>query len=319
MAPRRLPLDRVIAPLRRALLTCADLYLGDLTRDLTAGRTVAQALTSVPRVDGYLRRAMEEGWATAWRTTSLEVEALVKRNPRRWRRYDRARRAEQFAAEEPVRPRLRLPAPVYLPREWREYDPTESRSTAEWLADHESSVSQYVPYEYRDAYLEKRLPPLAGIVDDRLKRAARDTAAAVAERGFGVRESMQALRETFPEFSEWRLETIARTEGATLYEHGRAARYLADPVVIGIRLNGTADSRQTDICADADGNCYRLDSPGLLWPPYHYNCRTTPEPILFDEEDATDWTDTPVAAMEGFGTPDYGSLPDNAGQQELPF
>jgi hypothetical protein len=331
-APPRKPLDKSIRTVRNAVNVCADRYLAEFLRGLRAGRPVETALDSVPRPDGdTLREALQAGWEASWRTTSLELQALVRRNPRRWQRYDR--RVEQHAQELPAGgPRLRLPSPLKLPGDYRTWaethtpaeggtaDAAQSRTTAEWLAEHEATVSKFIPTEYRDAYIERRLPPLVGVADEDLKRACRDTAAAVAERGFGVRESMAALHDTFPDFSSWRIETIARTEGAVLYEHGRAARYLADPLVIGVRIDGVADSRQTDICEEIDGRCYKFGSGAVLLPPYHFACRTSTSPVLFDEESSVTWSTEPIRAMAGFGTPDYGEdLPPNEGQGQLPF
>lgn len=334
---RRHPLDKTILQVRRALDVAAAVYLEDFLRDLLGGRTVNAALTNMPSIDGYLRRALEDGWLLAWRTTSLELQALVRRNSRRWKRYDLQQHAlEQFAptpgpapaaAEEwpvpvPVPP-LRLPQPIVLPAVWREYDPNETRTTAEWLADHEASVSQFIPREYVDKYLQQRLPPLKQLTEqvmtDSLRQSAGDAAAAIAERGFGVRESIQALRPLFSQHADWQLERIARTEGATLYEVGRMARYREDPLVQGWRFNAILDSRLCDVCEFYDGKEFDAEE-GEYSPPLHPDCRCTLDPILFDETPSftTLEPDDPRPA-EGFGRPDYGVLPPNAGQGQLPF
>jgi SPP1 gp7 family putative phage head morphogenesis protein len=340
-APPRKPLDRSIRIVRNALTTCADLYLREFLRDLRHlgsldDSSVRHSLSHLPNIDRHLQTALSEGWEYGWRSTSLELQALVRRNPRRWQRYDR--RVEQHAQELPAQqPGLRLPSPVTPPSKWRTWaethtpaeggtaDAAQSRTTAEWLAEHEATVSKFIPTEYRDAYLERRLPPLKLVTEEQIKNgcreAARDAAAAIAERGFGVREGMDAIREFFPQHAGWQLERIARTEGATLYENGRMGRYRADPLVIGWRFTTVGDSRLCDLCTEFQDKCFQSEG-GEYCPPLHPDCRCTLEPLLIDEADSVEWADAGSferLPAEGFGRPDFGVLPANAGQEQLPF
>jgi SPP1 gp7 family putative phage head morphogenesis protein len=181
------------------------------------------------------------------------------------------------------------------------------------LAEHEATLRQTLPAEYVTRYMRNRMPPLAGIVDQHLISATRDIAAGISERGFGVRESMRALQTQFPSFTDWRLENIARTEGAVLYETGHLARYRSDAAVQGIRFDAIRDSRTSEICLAHDGKCWRLSDPNLPAPPLHYMCRSTLTPVLFDEQ--PNWQDGPLGEdaqpLAGFGRVNESLLPPN--------
>lgn len=51
-------------------------------------------------------------------------------------------------------------------------------------------------------------------------------------------------------------------------------------VLQGIELVATIDSDTTVICLDLDGTIYALDDPNLQLPPFHYQCRTVPAPVV---------------------------------------
>lgn len=305
-------LDHAIVILRRALLEGAALFWQDISRDLLAGRRLESALEVTPNLDSYLREALRGVWSWGWSDCSDELTRLVKANPRRWNALD----IQQNAAGEELPPSQYLSqAPLSLPGHWREYQPGASRTTAEWLAEHEANISRYAPREYVDKYLQQRLPPLANVSSEALKRAARDSVAGVVERGFSIKDSMTALGRDFETFSRWRLENIARTESAHCYEVGRLARYRSDPLVIGYEFHAVGDSRTSDICRWHDGRKYKVDDPATACPPLHFQCRSTLTPILFDEQ--PEWNDATPGAQErplkGFGAIDEGLLPPNVG------
>ena len=227
------------AALRKGLRAGAASYLDDFLRRYQHGG-MTDGFGATTQIG--LKSGLEQAWLTAWMLTGREVAALVRR------RFPVRGVAQLDAGTYPgtVNPSLTLPPPLPLPAEFRTWLETHTiaeggtsavaipRSGAEWLAEHEATVNKWVPREFIDRYMRTRTPPLAHIADEHLKLLARDTVAASIERGFGVRETMRALSRDFPAFAANRLENIARTEGAVAFEHGRAARYMADGLVEGV-------------------------------------------------------------------------------------
>lgn len=304
-------LDRTVAILQAALDRAVALFLEDVLYHVRRGLPVEAAIDNAAgnmRRQEPLRQALQAGYLQAWRDTGNEIVARLKRQHPGF--------GLSQLADDPSRaatPQYRTPRPLNLPDKWREYSPGQRRATWEWLAEHEATLQQFTPQLYVDKYLQSRLPPLAGIVDRRLLEGARDVAAGIAERGFGVRESIQALRREFPEFTRARLENIARTEGAVLYEAGHLSRYRMDPAVTGVRYDAVGDSRTTVICEELDGRCWKLEDPNIVAPPAHFQCRSTLAPVLFYEE--PDWQTGPppddARPLAGFGKFPEGLLPEN--------
>lgn len=298
-------LDHTVAILRAALDRAAQSFLDDTLHFMRRGLPLLEAAeTAAGNVERWasLKRGVAAGWQTAWTETGLVIIARLK-----------AKRSREFAqlASDPL-PRL--------PSDYRTFEethppggPNVSRATWEWLAEHEATLQQTIPREYVERYLTQRVPPLAGVTDRALLSATSQIAAGIAQRGFGVRESMQALRRQFPAFTDHRLENIARTEGAQLYETGRLARYYADAAVSGVRYDAIGDGRTTEICRALDGRVWRLGDPNLVSPPSHYMCRSTLAPVLFDEE--PNWETGPPPPegrpLSGFGRISPQLLPEN--------
>jgi SPP1 gp7 family putative phage head morphogenesis protein len=78
------------------------------------------------------------------------------------------------------------------------------------------------------------------------------------------------------DMSYW--ETVYRTNEASVYNAGRAMNFEADNP-IALELVGIDDMRQTDICDRLTNPPFRrpYNDPvwKSLWPPFHFNCRTT--------------------------------------------
>lgn len=314
------------AALRRGLATGAAAWLDDFLRRYRYGEVTDGGGATVQT---GLRGGLSRGWLMAWQSTGKELAALVA-----------ARFPVRGVARHDAAERLTLPPPLPLPEDFRTWLETHMpdersrlaseggtskvpipRSAAEWLAEHEATVNKWVPREYVDRYLQTRLPPLVGIADRALLEGARDMVAANAERGFGVRETIRSLRRDFPSLAARRLENIARTEGAVLYEHGRLARYMADGLVQGVEYSAVGgkqgDGRTTEICKGLHGSKWRLGSAEVVTPPAHFQCRSTLLPILFNEQ--PEWTEKQPdpPPLEGFGTVDPALLPPNRTPEEL--
>jgi SPP1 gp7 family putative phage head morphogenesis protein len=312
-------LDDAIGALQAALDGAAASFLEEVIQHVRRGLSIEDAALNAA---GNMRRqrGLQQAITKAYRDSWVEAgQAVIAR----LREFEPGF-AEQLAVNPPgspgAAPGYVTPRPLNLPGGWRTWEETHpvgqepiSRQTWEWLAEHEATLQKFTPPEYVTAYLQRRLPPLAGVVERRLLEGARGVAAGIAERGFGVRESITALRSQFPAFTRGRLENIARTEGAVLYETARLARYRADEACGGVRFDAVGDSRTTEICRWHDGKCWKLDDPRLPQPPLHFQCRSTLAPILWFEEPGWESDDPPVEAqpLRGFGRQDYGVLPDN--------
>lgn len=85
----------------------------------------------------------------------------------------------------------------------------------------------------------------------------------------------------------WYYETVFRTNTATAYNVGRAIGYEEVPP-IALELIGIDDTRQTEICHSLTVPPFRRpygDSVWEhLWPPFHFNCRTTVRAIYDESE-----------------------------------
>lgn len=314
-------LDLTIAYLQAGLDAAAQEFLDDTLYYMRRGWPLSEAALVASGNIGKLkalRKGTVAGWRSAWVTTGQEVIAALKQR-QEFRDALRAMNVTQLAEAPGAHPLYTTPRPLDLPagyRTWEETHPADaprtSRATWEWLAEHEATLQRFTPQEYIGLYLQHRTPPLAGVVDRALLDETRNIAAGIAERGFGVKQAMAALRSQFPEFTRHRLENIARTEGAVLFETGRLARYREDAAVTGVRYDAVGDSRTTEICRWHDGRFYQLDKPHPT-PPLHYQCRSTLAPVLFDEDVKWEQAQPPPKArpMTGFGVVEQSLLPPN--------
>jgi len=103
----------------------------------------------------------------------------------------------------------------------------------------------------------------------------------------------------------WYYETVYRTNTSTAYNVGRAIAFEETPP-IALELIGIDDMRQTETCHALTVPPFRrpYDDPvwESLWPPFHFNCRTTVRAI-YDEAEIED-----AGGPDKFyskGTPDY--------------
>ncbi|MDR2186391.1 MAG: hypothetical protein LBO80_12110 [Treponema sp.] len=89
-------------------------------------------------------------------------------------------------------------------------------------------------------------------------------------------------------------ETVYRTNEATAHNAGRAMNFEAEPPA-ALELAGIRDARQSDICYELTKQPFirPYDDPvwQTLWPPLHFNCRTTVRGI-YDK-----------AELDGYGGP----------------
>lgn len=146
----------------------------------------------------------------------------------------------------------------------------------------------------------------ASSLEDALQQAILDS----TQQGEGVKGGIRALRdafnnEGFTSGSDYQLEAIFRTQTQTAYHAGRWES-LTDPalndLLWGFEYTAIRDDRTThEICLPLDGMRRTKDDEvwTRLWPPNHWNCRSTPLELFGDNDE----TDVPagVEAQDGFG------------------
>jgi SPP1 gp7 family putative phage head morphogenesis protein len=106
---------------------------------------------------------------------------------------------------------------------------------------------------------------------------------------------------------DYHAETVFRTNMMSAYNEGRREIY-SDPDVAGyfpaLEYTAIMDGRTTEICASLDGSIYLADDPvwDTIWPPNHFNCRSTVVTINKYDFNQDMISDKPtVVPAEGFG------------------
>ena len=159
-----------------------------------------------------------------------------------------------------------------------------------------------LPYEEAVAYMLKRLPvdretyyALAGkmryraftvgrLADGDAVRHVQSLIANAMEDGSGMRQFLQMTEGELADAAGmgrgagWYYETVYRTNTSTAYNVGRAIGFEEVPPV-ALELIGIDDARQTEACRSLTTPPFRrpYGDPAwdALWPPFHFNCRTT--------------------------------------------
>lgn len=161
-----------------------------------------------------------------------------------------------------------------------------------------------IPEESVAGYVETRIPPLRHVLSEARRELCRDLIAEGAREGMTTQQTMAHLRTEGFGRSAAHAENIARTESATLYNHGTLARYRASSVVQGVRIEAVGDNRTCPRCMFMDGREFRCDDVDGVMPPLHFQCRCVIIPILFNEEVEFE----SAAAVLGEGGVDRGPL-----------
>jgi SPP1 gp7 family putative phage head morphogenesis protein len=145
--------------------------------------------------------------------------------------------------------------------------------------------------------------------------ALENTKAAIiqgVESGLNQEQTIALLRKQFPDFSEHRLENIARTETAKIYEQSRYQQMASNDEVVGYEYLAIMDSRTCPICAPHDGMKLSKDKIEGWLPPLHFMCRCTIVPI-FAWEQGIQYNTLDIAPppLPGFGLTDM-VIPETA-------
>ena len=188
---------------------------------------------------------------------------------------------------------------------------------------------EILPFEQAVAYMRKRLPvdsktyyeladkmryrafTVSRLADRDAVRHVQGMLTKALEEGQGMNQFLQLTEGQLADAagigkgSGWYYETVYRTNTATAYNVGRAIGF-EEVQPIALELIGIDDSRQTELCGSLTVPPLRkpYDDPvwDRLWPPFHFNCRTTIRGI-YDQAEIDE-----AGGAEKFytqGTPDY--------------
>ena len=304
--------------LREALRKADRRYFSDCARavEVAAEGEDADATSRVPMEAalhvGYpgladLEKAFREGVAVAWHDANGKaLEMLRKAGPRLLKRRISAQRRRERGE-----------------RTQRTATAMSGDGGGEEMRLLLEGEDLVVPVDAVRRYAAGRVAPLRGAISEQRKGLCRDIIARAAGEGASVRTAMRALEDEGFGNSAWHRETIARTEGTTLYVQGSVARYSASACVTGLRFVNPDDDRTTDECHDLNGMEFATDDVDGVTPPLHFSCRSELEPILFDEvtdlSSAAEYLADPETAnpLEGFGRIDLSGFPAARGVEDL--
>jgi SPP1 gp7 family putative phage head morphogenesis protein len=148
---------------------------------------------------------------------------------------------------------------------------------------------------------------LAGVQQTDALEAAKAAVVKGIEEGLPHIEVMGLLGNTFETFSKNRLEMIARTETAKIYEQARWQEFESLDEIVGYEISAILDSRVCPICRARDGKIIRKSQADGKWPPYHPQCRCCCLGIFSweIEDGSVKWKPIPKSApavAPGFGT-----------------
>lgn len=130
--------------------------------------------------------------------------------------------------------------------------------------------------------------------------AVRTIISGAVENGWSIPRTVEELRSIFTDFSDQRLETIARTETISAFNGGRVAQFLRQgKFIAGVQWMAVLDNRTTDICTSRNGRI-QVMGPGIEVAPAHFNCRSIVSPITALEWKRLEKHD-PAAEQRAFG------------------
>jgi len=173
---------------------------------------------------------------------------------------------------------------------------------------------EFLPYEEAVAYMSKRLPvdretyyalsdkmryrafTVSRLADGDAVRHIQSMLTNAMEQGTGMSEFLQMTEGQLADAAGmgkgagWYYETVYRTNTSTAYNVGRAIGFEEVPP-IALELIGIDDDRQTETCHSLTSPPFRrpYDDPvwDTMWPPFHFNCRTTVRAI-YDQSEIDD-------------------------------
>ena len=188
---------------------------------------------------------------------------------------------------------------------------------------------EILPFEEALAYMKKRVPvdketyyalndkmryrafTVGRLADADAVKQVQGMLAGALEEGGGLQQFLQMTEGQLADVAGmgrgagWYYETVYRTNTSTAYNVGRAIGF-EDVPPIALELIGIDDMRQTETCHALTVPPFRRPYGDpvwqSLWPPFHFNCRTTVRAI-YDESEIEE-----AGGPDKFysqGTPDY--------------
>ena len=188
---------------------------------------------------------------------------------------------------------------------------------------------EILPFEEALAYMRKRVPvdketyyalndkmryrafTVGRLADGDTVKRVQGMLAGALEDGSGLQKFLQMTEGELADAAGmgrgagWYYETVYRTNTSTAYNVGRAIGFEEVPP-IALELIGIDDMRQTETCHALTVPPFRRPYGDpvweSLWPPFHFNCRTTVRAI-YDESEIEE-----AGGPDKFysqGTPDY--------------
>ena len=318
--------------IRMALASCDHRYFADCARAVADNEEPAVALHVVYPMMSEVEVAFREAVSGAWEHANSRCLGMLRRKgdgvlfpwppSHATSSARRAGRGETATAGETADGERRRDRNVAPTRETaggeRRRDRNVARTRVSVFASGTGAALKailegedlVVPEESIKRYAQDRIPPLRGVVSEQRKRLCGDIIAQGAREGMSARQLARALEDQGYGSSAFHRETIARTEGTTLYAHGSVARYRASACVTGLRFVAVMDDRTTEECAALNDQVFRVDDVDGVTPPLDFNCRSELEPVLFDE--TPEVFDTAVGYLSDPATPNpadgFGSL-----------
>ena len=148
------------------------------------------------------------------------------------------------------------------------------------------------------AWIGTYTPTLVRVLEESLLEKCREEISNGMRRGLTNEEVMRELGRTFDRFSQFRLETIVRTESMRAYNLGSIIGMKNARGVAGVEFLAILDERVTPQCEARNGMRLRLDDPHIInnTPPLHPRCRSVLIPLLDDEVDEGWKGDSDLAA-----------------------
>jgi len=127
------------------------------------------------------------------------------------------------------------------------------------------------------AFLESHGMELSKTVSEGLRHACIESLAEGYKLGESIPHLMERLEKTLTDFSQARLEMIARSETLMASQKGAIESYIQSGVIHEVKWLATEDERACDECSLLDGMTFNVSEvPGLPHP----DCRCTVVPII---------------------------------------
>jgi len=291
-------MDRAINEMNSAISDISADFQDKVISSINSGQNMLPAAQSAASNLVYAKVIAShttKGWKLSWIETGKEIKEIIIKSPE----------LENLIPKSVAKTYYRVPDG------W-------NKEAWNWIFNQQTKINSEIPNYYIDKYIQKRSSMVAQSVDKEMINAITTINIEANKKGLSVKNTIKLLKEEFPNKSKARLETIARTECANLWETGRISRYRSDPIIDGVRFDAINDSRISQTCQWHNNKCYRLDGQ-VPTPPLHHQCRSTLTPIIIGDDVIYEEGQPPDNAkpQKGFGNIPEDLLPKNVNMSIL--